>query len=68
MRLLGSFIGALLVALLLFGLMLALIMPPNDPPSEPSELLRVGVARSVQESSSEPAAPLQPPERPTPPE
>lgn len=68
MRLLGSFIGALLVALLLFGLMLALIMPPNDPPSEPSELLRVGVARSVQESSSEPADPLQPPERPTPPE
>ena len=51
MRLLGSFIGALLVALLLFGLMLALIMPPNDPPPEPSELLRVGVARSVQDGS-----------------
>ena len=68
MRLLGSFVGALLVALLLFGLMLALIMPANDPPPQPSELLRVGVARSVQESSSEPAAPLQPPERPTPPE
>ncbi|WP_425056894.1 energy transducer TonB [Pseudomonas abyssi] len=68
MRLLGSFIGALLVALLLFGLMLALIMPPNDPPPESTELLRVGVARSVQERSSEPADPLQPPERPTPPE
>ncbi|WP_425220441.1 TonB family protein [Pseudomonas sp.] len=68
MRLLGSFVGALLVALLLFGLMLALIMPANDPPPQPSELLRVGVARSVQESRTEPADPLQPPERPTPPE
>ncbi|UJJ32862.1 energy transducer TonB [Halopseudomonas maritima] len=68
MRLLGSFIGALLVALLLFGLMLALIMPPSHPPDQPAELLRVGVARSVQESSTEPADPLQPPERPTPPE
>ncbi|MAC99897.1 energy transducer TonB [Pseudomonas abyssi] len=68
MRLLGSFVGALLVALLLFGLMLALIMPSNDPPPQSSELLRVGVARSVQESRTEPADPLQPPERPTPPE
>ncbi|RGP52609.1 energy transducer TonB [Pseudomonas abyssi] len=68
MRLLGSFVGALLVALLLFGLMLALIMPANDPPPQPSELLRVGVARSVQDSRTEPADPLQPPERPTPPE
>ena len=48
--------------------MLALIMPSNDPPPQSSELLRVGVARSVQESRTEPADPLQPPERPTPPE
>lgn len=68
MRLIGSFVLALLVALALFGLMLALVMPPERAEQPERELLRIGVTRSVADSSSENRPPQAVPERPTPPE
>ncbi|MEH6567179.1 MAG: energy transducer TonB [Halopseudomonas sp.] len=69
MRLLLSFIGAVLVALALFTLMVLLIMPPQDDPQAPQELLRIGVVRSVSDSTNEDQRQeLQRPERPEPPE
>lgn len=69
MRLFLSFLGAVLVALALFMLMVVLIMPPQDDAEMPEELLRIGVVRSVSDSSSEDQTQqLQRPERPQPPE
>lgn len=68
MRLFGSFFLALLVALALFGLMLALVMPPERGAQPERELLRIGVTRSVADSSSESRPQQAVPERPTPPE
>ncbi|MGY8812477.1 MAG: energy transducer TonB [Pseudomonadales bacterium] len=69
MRLFLSFLGAVLVALALFMLMVVLIMPPLDDAEMPEELLRIGVVRSVSDSTSEDQTQqLQRPERPQPPE
>lgn len=68
MRLIGSFMLALLVALALFGLMLALVMPPERVEQSERELLRIGVTRSVADSSTENRPQQAVPERPTPPE
>ena len=68
MRLIGSFVLALLVALALFGLMLALVMPPERSALPERELVRIGVTRSVADSSSEQRPQQAVPERPAPPE
>lgn len=68
MRLIGSFVLALLVALALFGLMLALVMPLERSALPERELVRIGVTRSVADSSSEQRPQQAVPERPAPPE